>query len=190
MNPFRPLNKVKTLPASPNQRRNGTVAYTACSLATVAGGKTCKFITCTHNPKDYVWVLWPGEKKLFSYHHTDLELEAKVAPKTITIPVPAEEKKTEATEDSQKESLRDEYLDKAKQAIKDKVAKAAPASSSSYGHPDFWKHYHGFTKVKYDRYGRAFLHEIETIQKPVIPDNEIDWSVYNGYKKGSLRKES
>src|SRR5580698_9891223 len=52
----------------------GVVKYVACHAATTGGGKTCDKKTCAHPAKDYVFVIWPPDKTIFSYHNTFLEL--------------------------------------------------------------------------------------------------------------------
>lgn len=73
---------------STEARINGIVKFATCRGATGVGGHTCEKRTCKHAPKEWVWVKWPNEKNLFSYHITELN-EFKTAPKQE----PTEERK-------------------------------------------------------------------------------------------------
>lgn len=160
-NNFNVGDKVRTRPGAPvnKTRYNGKVKYVACSLATTAGGKTCDKKTCAHLVKDHVWVLWPSDLTTVSYHYSDLEYDASqpTKPGSNTLPSAEDMKKSEAkTGDSNK----DAYLEKAKQAIKNAVDPKPPTDI------DFWRGYHGFTKVKYDRSGRPFIYETQPVAMP------------------------
>jgi hypothetical protein len=174
---FKIGDKVKTKPAVIQvSRLNGTVKYVACGLATSSGGKKCDKKTCTHPNQDYVWVEWPeAPGKIMSYHHSDLDYDASQPP----APAPV---LPDAKETSTGDAAKDAYLKEAKDAINKVVAKKQTQN-------DFFREYNGFTTIRYDRYGRPYSHE-DTPQLSLTPltIEQIDWDVYTGKKKGSLKK--
>jgi hypothetical protein len=189
-NTFKIGDKVRTKPcaAPPSMggtvtRLNGRVKYIACGLATPKGGKTCDKKTCTHMVKDFVWVTWPivrAGTTTFSYHYNDLEYDAA---QPVIPPVAAVTTVADAQEKTTSDPAKEAYLEKAKAAIKDVIKpKLAPMQQ------DFWSLYNGFDQIKYDRNGKAFIREMEARTGPVIKDDEIDFDVYSGRKKGSVRK--
>jgi hypothetical protein len=163
-NPFNIKDRVKTTNGA---RSNGRVYLIACALATAAGGKTCDPKTCTDATKDYVWVMWSGMQKAYSYHYT--ELERDVSP-TETV------------------DIKDDYIEKAKQAIKDMV-KPKPVEPELG--KDFWTAYNGFSKVKYDRNGRPFVKEIKQDESPPLKTEEVDFEKYVGrVRSKTYRKDT
>ena len=164
-------DKVRSSPKLAIVRTNGTVKYVACVLATAAGGKTCDKKTCNHTAKDYVWVEWVP-KSIFSYHYTELMFDAApTSPNETSKPTCDETKKDE------------EYIDKAKAEIK-AITKSGKAQL------DWFRAYNGFTKFKYDRQGRPYIQETELPSAPPIKNEELDFDVYSGIKKGSIRKQA
>lgn len=55
-------------------RVEGVVKHQTCYRATGTGGGTCDRKTCTHTPKDRVWVKWP-DGSLCSYQTHELETD-------------------------------------------------------------------------------------------------------------------
>jgi hypothetical protein len=55
-----------------------------------------------------------------------------------------------------------------------------------------WRLYNGFSKVKFDKKGNAYIKEIidsnENSPKE-LKNEEIDWDAYMGFKNGSYRKD-
>lgn len=178
-NSFKVGDTVKTVPGVA-LRFNGKVLYLACRAATVSGGKACDRKTCTHAVKDYVWVLWPGLKSSYSYVYTDLTLDAAApgpsGPTCATGPTGPQAGPSET------EAPKKAYMDSAKKAIEKLTTKAAPELN------DWWNTYNGFSKVKHDRYGRSFIQHTPENPPPQLTTKEIDWDVYNGFKKGALKK--
>lgn len=155
----------KAIAAGTTAKNKGVVKYVACYLATTAGGKTCDKKTCQHTIKDYVWVEWP-DGKLCSYHHQELERDG-VAP--VAMPDAAAFKAKAA-----------EVSDKIKKA---EQAGILGADNGKKGDID-WNAYNsrlpGETTTKVQR----SVYEPDHIEK----EDEIDWDVYTGFKRGPLRK--
>jgi len=169
-NLFNKNDRVKTASGS---RVAGRVYIVACSLATAAGGKVCDPKLCAHAAKEYVWVLWPGLQKTYSYHYTELLYD-------LTAPT--------AEEGTEKIEIKDNYLEKAKQVIKDAIKPKPPAPELD---KEFWRLYHGFDRVKLDRNGRPFLYEVKADERPPLKVEEIDWKKYNGFVRSkTYRKDA
>jgi hypothetical protein len=124
--PFNIGDIVDTVPTVANQRQGGRVRYMACYNATMAGGRTCDKKTCQHSPRDYIWVLWNGQKTTVSYHESELVPQAS----------PSIEKISEQT---------DGIAPEAKAIIKDKFADIENSSGKKEADID-WDKYHGFDK--------------------------------------------
>jgi hypothetical protein len=62
-----------------HSKAGGEVVYVACKDATSQAGKKCDKKICQHLNKDYMWVRWL-DKKIFSYHYTELELDTETQP--------------------------------------------------------------------------------------------------------------
>jgi hypothetical protein len=158
---------VKTTTGS---RTGGKVLIVACKLATAAGGKTCDPKTCTHPDKDYVWVVWQGMTKSYSYHYTELEYD--------TSPVASDDNAV----------MKDEYIEKAKAAIKDAVSSKPIAQEFD---KDFWLQYNGHARMKYDRNGKPYIKEISPDATPSLKNEEIDHEKYSGrVRSKSYRKDA
>ena len=71
---FKVGDTVKTKANATNPHVGGKIRYIACGNARPSVG-TCLKNACTHDPKDYIWVLWPGKTTTVSYLHSDLELD-------------------------------------------------------------------------------------------------------------------
>ena len=138
-------------------RIGGIVRYVACHLATGAGGRTCDKKHCKHVVKDYVWVEWDNNGKIFSYHHTELELDgAKVA----TVIPDAASFKTKMAKVSEK-------LKKAEESV--------ALGADNFRNKD----------VDWDKYNFNRAPIVQRSREPIINEDEIDWSAYNGYKRGA-----
>jgi hypothetical protein len=155
------------------QRLNGKVKYIACQLATQAGGRACDRKTCTHAIKDYIWVIWPMQTTTVSYHHSELEYEAGYKARApTTLPAAKDMPKPAITE-----------KDKDMDAFKKKVSTIMePSKAGAFD----WDKYHGYVGSKFRR---GHLIDDDTERKP-LQNDEIDWDVYRGTKRGSLRKQS
>lgn len=156
-NTFVKGDRVKTAQGT---RTDGKVLIIACKLATAAGGKTCDPKLCPHplKDKDMVWVLWSGMTKSYSYHYTELEYD--------TSPIASDDKA----------DVKDDYIEKAKVAIKDAIKPKEPELDK-----DFWRLYGGFDKVKLDRNGRPFLYAVKVDECAPLKNEEIDWKKYHGF---------
>jgi len=75
---FQVGDTVKTKQGLQNQNSGGKVRYIACGNARPSIG-TCSKSGCAHDPKDYIWVLWPGKTTTTSYPYTDIELDPNAA---------------------------------------------------------------------------------------------------------------
>lgn len=161
-NPFKIGDIVRS---ADGKRFTGKVKYIACNLATAAGGRGCDKKFCNHQNKDIVWVIWPGDKNIFSYHHTELLLDKDGSD---TKPEP---KTTDDAERTQK-------VEAIKKVIETKE------------NADFFKFYNGFAKMKKDKFGRLYVQEKEEVQPPEIKDDELNFAAYNGFAPGApWRKE-
>lgn len=182
-NAFKVGDKVKTRPSVGIIRLNGTVKYVACGLATKSGGQKCDKKTCTHLTKSYIWVEWPSSiGKLVSYNYTDLDYDASQPP--APPPVLPDAKTMEANAASTGDSDKDAYLSKTKDAIN----KIVGTSKQQQTQNEFFRQYNGFTTVRYDRQGRPFVHDTPQLSTTPLTIEEVDWDVYTGKKKGSIKK--
>lgn len=165
---FKIKDKVKTAAGT---RNGGVVAYIACIQATQAGGKTCDRKTCQHpdDQRTIVWVLWQGTKTTMSYHHAELAFDKETIKEDTTLPEPGDSVYTSAPN-----------IDSMKKVITDEEKKRAEA----------FRIYAGFDKVKFDKNGKPYLKEIIVEDKVPIKNEDINWQVYNGFERGSVKKQS
>lgn len=163
-NTFKLGNRVKAVIPS-TQRRNGKVRHIACYLATAAGGKICSKVLCPHAVKDHVWVVWP-DNSMYSYHYSNLDMELSQAPTPAlseTTDVPSVAAEAPAPK-------KDDYIEKAKDAIAKLTKPKTPAV-------DFFRGYNGFDKMKFDRSGKPYI-QSEFTTGPEISAEELDWDTY------------
>lgn len=167
-NTFKIGDIVETLTTALTPRSKGKVKYIACVDATGAGGKTCDKKKCNHSINEFVWVDWPGETKLFSYHYNDLQLVQMKSQEIIT---------TNQNDLQTSMNILKEFYTQDKQELPEK-------SEIDYNL------YNGFVKIKYDKAGNAYYQSISSSLATPEPlkEDQIDWDAYNGLKKGSYRK--
>ena len=140
------------------KRINGKVKYLACGGATQAGGRICDRKSCPHNDKDFVWVAWE-DKTVCSYLWDELDFwTGGISDLATEAPPPVPNQ--------------------------EKIELPEPSKENK----EWRRSYDGFTRVVKDRSGKKYTVGEPEPEKDPIPDDQIDWEVYAGYKAGSVRK--
>lgn len=136
----------------------GTVVYIACSSATISGGQTCDKTKCQHPNKNYCWVRWPRDAKLYSYSISYLEYDDL------------------QLKENKEQPVKDPYIEEAKSVITSKV------SADKMDKFDF-KMYNGFKRVIFDRRtGKEYIQELGLNNQEIESKNpitDLDFYSYN-----------